>query len=447
MNDSDKIIAVVSLFFYFLLSPVCSAAPESEDTKFLQMVENYSQAYKALRLPELKFSYVEMIESELAGPDSRRQRKVFEQYESELRAIDSTRLSSCYRVFYQTFAYELKTNLWRLDLLERHRKLADAPPISQEGIFHQPLGREWYEYLLERWVNIDWTPEQVHEFGLSQLSQALSRYDSLQKQLGFHGKTEAFYRFLASDLFRYEEDETPLAEYKENQAIVWKNLERLFYPYPIEPAEIVQSTLGDAMPVDAFYEDDEEIFYFNKLKEGFRMREVDLVFLHEATPGHHFQNIHKNQVASCNTLLPGVYYHAYTEGWGTYSELLGKRLGLYKEPTDYLGWVEWDIVRSIRVIIDIKLNYYGWTSAEALEFWLENAPMSSDIAEREIERIRSWPAQAVTYKVGAHIFKVGREAFIAAKGRDADIREFHDLMLRHGALPLQVLQSILDLEV
>jgi len=130
------------------------------------------------------------------------------------------------------------------------------------------------------------------------------------------------------------------------------------------------------------------------------------------------------------------YYLGLEEGWGAYCEELGKDLGVYKTPYDELGKWEWDLVRSVRVPMDIGLNYYGWTDEQALAFWKKNIKNQDDIALREIARVKRWPAQCITYKYGAAQIMQWRQAIQKREGTKFNIRNFHDRILNLGSLPV-----------
>src|SRR5690606_30874384 len=138
-------------------------------------------------------------------------------------------------------------------------------------------------------------------------------------------------------------------------------------------------------------------------------------------------------------------YPAYREGWAAYCEEIGKEIGLYQNSFDYLGKLEWDLVRSVRVVLDIGLNYYGWTDEEALRFWKENIVNQDQIAMREIERMKRWPAQVLTYKIGAARILELREKRERQLGAEFDIKDFHDKILKTGPVPLSLPENyILD---
>jgi uncharacterized protein (DUF885 family) len=139
-----------------------------------------------------------------------------------------------------------------------------------------------------------------------------------------------------------------------------------------------------------------------------------------------------------------VYYSCYTEGWAAYIEEIGKEFGAYPTDFDEYGKWEWDLIRSLRVPMDIGLNYYGWSDEEALSFWQQYSTGLDDIARREIARMRRWPAQVITYKYGAETFLRWQRA--AAKDPDFNWVDFHTQVLQYGPLPLSLLDELIAKE-
>ena len=131
------------------------------------------------------------------------------------------------------------------------------------------------------------------------------------------------------------------------------------------------------------------------------------------------------------------------EGWAAYVEELGKTIGVYRTIYAELGKWEWDIVRSVRVALDVGLNYYGWSDEEALQFWKKHIPNQDDIAMREIRRMKRWPAQVVTYKYGAGKLLDWQAYAQAQQGDDFNLKDFHTQVLQHGALPFSILEKII----
>lgn len=132
----------------------------------------------------------------------------------------------------------------------------------------------------------------------------------------------------------------------------------------------------------------------------------------------------------------------YSEGSPAYTESLGHRLGVYRDPFSHLGKWEWDLVRSTRVVLDVGIHYLGWSRQQALDFWQENIPNQESIMEREVDRIIRWPAQVASYKVGEVRFRKLRKQAEQQTGFEFDARRFHSLLLDQGPLPLEVVSKI-----
>ncbi len=265
-------------------------------------------------------------------------------------------------------------------------------------------------------------------------------YRKLQAQMGYAGRDKEFAAYLADPSFLYPGTETPQKEYEAKQATVFQHLDKLFLPRGVAPAAIKESSQGTAFPADGYYDGASQTFYFNKAKPSYERRNLDWLMLHESTPGHHYMTRYNAKEQACPSKLPNVFYSAFSEGWAAYVEEFGATLGLYKEASSELGAVEWDLVRSIRVVLDVGINYHGWTREQALAYWHQTLPMLPGVAEREIARVRNWPVQAITYKFGADVFRQLRAKAQAKEGKDFDIRQFHHRMLRNGPVPLALLE-------
>jgi uncharacterized protein (DUF885 family) len=176
-------------------------------------------------------------------------------------------------------------------------------------------------------------------------------------------------------------------------------------------------------------------FYYNLFGKPYNKRQVDWLFLHEAVPGHHYKSSINSDVKQ-SAVQQLFYFLGLEEGWGAYVEELGKDVGVYKTPYDEFGKWEWDIVRSVRVPMDIGLNYYGWTDEQALAFWKKNIKNQDDIAMREIARVKRWPAQCITYKYGAGQIMQWKQILQKREGVKFNFKTFHDRILNLGSLPV-----------
>ena len=184
------------------------------------------------------------------------------------------------------------------------------------------------------------------------------------------------------------------------------------------------------------------IFYVPILvPQAYRAARMEDLFLHEAIPGHHFQI----SLALENTALPKFRRYgadnAYVEGWALYTESMGRELGMYADPYQYWGMLLGDMHRAVRLVVDTGLHAKGWTREQALQYGAEQEGGTPAKQVAEIERYMSWPGQALGYKMGQLKIRELRSLAEQQLGPKFDIREFHDQVLREGALPLAVLEA------
>ena len=432
---------LLSLLFACAITPagVVSAAAAPAD----ELTARFSKAYRALDMSYLALSYRDNIATLMRETDIAAQRKLFGDMQRELKQLDRSGLTQCQRLDVERIAFETGANLHKLDVLERFAALGEKAITGDQGLHAMPLGRDWYRYFLKRWLTSEVTPEELKATGEAELARVLSRYRALQAAMGYAGKDEAFYAYLNSPAFMYPRGQTPKAEYEARQEVVFARLPRLFLAHSLKPALVAESARGDSFPADGYYESGSRTFYFNKNGPLYQRRNVDMLLLHESTPGHHFQSHYAAQAkGACPSNLPPIFYSAFSEGWAAYVEEFGKELGVYRQPSDELGAVEWDLVRSIRVVLDVGINYEGWSEQQAHAYWRQQLPMLPQLAGREITRVRNWPVQAITYKYGAAAISEMRAAEQARLGASFDIRAFHHALLKNGSLPLAVLPAL-----
>ena len=410
-----------------------------------EFINRYTKTYKDLNLGhELDLSYVKHIQNLLKNTDIERERLAFDDLARQFKGVNIHGENKCQNLQLQQIAFELELHQQKLALLTRYMALGKQAVLSEQGLAHTSLGKEWYAYLRKAWLTMDNKPEDLMAMGYAELELALTRYRTLQERMGFAGKDQDFATYLNSAEFRFPDGTTPQKDYETRQAIVYQNLHKLFFPTSIQAPQIQESSLGAAMPADGYYEPDEGVFYFNKAKPSYERRTIDWLLMHESTPGHHYQNRYGKLGRGCAADLPHGFYSAFAEGWGAYVEEFGAELGLFQSDADALGAVEWNLVRSIRVVLDVGINYFDWSEQQARDFWQSKLPMLPDLAEREIKRVRNWPVQAMTYKQGSVMLRQLRSKAQAKEGKQFDIRQFHDTVLRNGPVPLQMLDEMVQ---
>ena len=165
------------------------------------------------------------------------------------------------------------------------------------------------------------------------------------------------------------------------------------------------------------------------------------LFLHEAIPGHHFQISLQTENKNIPEMQKVGRYGAYVEGWGLYAERLGKELGLYTDPYQRIGQLQGEMHRAIRLVVDAGIHYKGWSRDKAIQYSLDNEPVTEANAIQEIERYISMPGQALSYKIGELKIVEMRNKAEKALGKRFDARAFHDVVLKDGAMPLQIFEA------
>jgi uncharacterized protein (DUF885 family) len=420
----------MKVFFIAIGSLILSFSAANAQQKFDEFAKNFVSGYQSLHIPDLELSYVSGLQHIGSNESIQKQLDFFQVIKSQLPSHKAGDLNPSQKLDYDLIAYETDLNLQRLAL---ERQWLKNPPakISTDGIITVPNGKAWYAYLLKRWVNDEVTPDQIYQFGLEEVERVKGHIEAIRKQTGL--SEDNFYEHLNDPSFFIADSDEVQRSFERCKAVVYNNLPKLFRVTKIADLKIKKGESRQLAQTPGYY--DNNTFYYNLFDKPYNKRQVDWLFLHEAVPGHHYQSsiISQTKVSDVQSLF---FYMGFAEGWGAYVEELGKDLGVYKTPYDELGKWEWDVVRSVRVPLDVGLNYYGWTDQQALDFWKKNIRGQDDIAMREIARIRRWPGQVVTYKYGALQILHWKEALQKKQGKDFNIKDFHGRVLNHGSLPL-----------
>lgn len=398
--------------------------------KFSDFSKEFVKGYNTLNLPQLELSYVSGFQHIGSVENVQKQENFFKSVKTKLAAFNPKDLTAEQKTDLQLIGYETELNLERITL-EKHWLKNKQDTISRKGIITIPNGKAWYVYLLKRWVNDEVTPDQIYQFGLGEVERVKSHIEAIRKETSL--SEDKFYKHLNDPSFFISDPKQVQTSFENDKTIIYANLHKLFIQTKIADLKIERGDSKQLAQTPGYY--DSNTFYYNLFDKPYNKRQVDWLFIHEAVPGHHYQSsiVAKTKVSDVQNLF---FYMGFAEGWGAYAEELGKDLGVYKTPYDELGKWEWDIVRSVRVPLDVGLNYYGWTDQQAMEFWRKNIRGQDNIAMREIARIRRWPAQVVTYKYGALQILHWREALQKEQGEKFDIHEFHNRVLDRGSLPL-----------
>lgn len=321
------------------------------------------------------------------------------------------------------------------------------------GISALPQGREWYAYLVKLQTTTDLTPDAIHQLGLSEVARIRAEMDRVMEQVGFDGDLKSFFAYLRSEpRFYYREPDDLLNGYRSLKDKVAAQLPKLFSVAPkadfeIRPVEEFRARSAATASYGGATPDGKRpgVFYVNTYDLKSRPRySMESIYLHEAAPGHHFQNSIQQEVETLPRFRRFGGYTAYNEGWGLYSESLGPELGMYSDSYSRFGALGAEIFRAVRLVVDTGIHSRGWTREQAIAYMNDNAPVGPSDAVSEIERYIANPGQALAYKVGELKLKELRARASRALGPAFDVREFHTQVLTDGALPLEVLDDKID---
>ena len=413
----------------------CQAQPESP-TDINDIVQRFQDGIIALDLPQQTMSYEDNLNALSSSEKLTAQRTFFEGMREEFEELCESHPNAANHLDVQFAQYFITLNLSRIAVGQDYRKENSTP--NDEGIFHQEFGPRWYAYYLQSWIDLSATPKDIFAMGEAQVADVQRQINAVRESLEMDSTT--FYAHLLDPEFKLDGKEEIEATFQHLQEQVEAAINTQFYDsFSIAPLDVAYNTTGFATFAPAFYSRGNHIFYYNLTKEVYLARNLDWLYLHEGVPGHHFQAQYSAhfQTIELQGLLPS---YCYKEGWAAYCEVFGEDFGVYATPYHQYGRLNWDLIRSVRVVLDVGLNYYGWTNEKALAYWKANIPNQDDVAMREIQRMRDFPAQVITYKYGAAKILEWRKQRQEAQGAQFDIRAFHHELLSYGPLPLSILE-------
>jgi uncharacterized protein (DUF885 family) len=310
-----------------------------------------------------------------------------------------------------------------------------------------PNGEASYRFFVKRETTTDMTPDEIHQLGLSEVARIRALMEKTIAETGFKGSFAEFLQMLRTDPRFYPktpqellEKASEIAKRSDDQLPrLFGTLPRLTYGVRPVPADIAEGyttgrywggsmQLGQAggYMVNTSHLDQRPLY------------ELPALTVHEAVPGHHLQIALSQELSGLPYFRRNVSPTAFVEGWGLYSEFLGEEMGMYRDPYERFGRYSYEMWRACRLVADTGIHWLGWDIEKARSCFTDNSALAPHNIQTELERYISWPGQALAYKIGELRFRALRKQAEQTLGERFNVREFHDLLLLGGALPMDI---------
>lgn len=328
---------------------------------------------------------------------------------------------------------------------------------TDDGVWKLADGEDFYAFKLRQYTTTDLTADEIHNIGLEEVARIHGEMRDIMKKVGFEGSLQEFFEFMRTDpRFYYPNTEEGKQAYLKKATEIIETmkgrLDELFITKP--KADLIVKAVEpfrEKSAGKAFYQRPAPdgsrpgIYYANLYNTAdMPIYQMEALAYHEGIPGHHMQRSISQELKGLPKFRKFGGYTAYTEGWGLYSELVPKEMGFYQDPYSDFGRLAMELWRAARLVVDTGIHSKKWTREEAINYLLENTPNPKGDAIKAIERYIVMPGQATSYKIGMLKIVELREKARNALGDQFDIRQFHDVVLANGAVPLDVLEELVD---
>jgi len=333
-------------------------------------------------------------------------------------------------------------------------EIMQASATTDDGAWRLPDGAEYYADRLERMTTTKMSAKEIHELGLSEVARIHDEMRGIMKQVGFEGTLQEFFAQVKNDPAQYYEDSDAGREayLKDASSIIDIMKTRLDDVFIVKPkADLI------VKKVEAFREKSAgKAFYNQPSADGktpgtyyanlyqitdMPKYQMEALAYHEGIPGHHMQIAIQMELETVPKFRKYGRFTAYSEGWGLYSEYLPKEMGFYADPYSDFGRLAMELWRAARLVVDTGLHDKKWTRQEAIDYLTTNTPNAENDAIKAIERYIIMPGQATAYKIGMIKILSLREAAKTKLGDKFDIREYHDVIISSGPVPLSIMEE------
>jgi len=332
---------------------------------------------------------------------------------------------------------------------------------TSQGVAALPDGEAYYNERLANQTTTNLTADEIHQIGLNEVARLKAEMEVIKNNVGFEGELKAFFAMLrdSKDDQRhyYPDTDEGRQAYIDDATAAIENIKIKLASYfgllPKADLEVRRVEPFREQPGAAQHyfpgtpDGSRPGIYYAHLSDMTAMPkgELEVIAYHEGLPGHHMQIAIQQELENVPTFRTQAGFTAYSEGWGLYSELLAKEMeGTYTDPYSDFGRLGSEIWRAIRLVLDTGLHAKGWTEEQAVQYFLDNSAITEAQARSEVQRYMVLPGQATSYKIGMLKILELREKAEQALGDKFDIRGFHDAVLGGGAVPLSVLEAMID---
>lgn len=329
---------------------------------------------------------------------------------------------------------------------------------NDNGVWSLPDGEAYYANRIQNWTTLTRTPEELHQLGLAEVARIRAEMEQIMVEVGFEGDLAGFFIYVRTNPENYYEntDEGRQEYIREATALIegiYDIADEYFNVLPKASLEVRRvEPWREASSSTAFYNRPSPdgsrpgIYYINQQNMNAVQKHImNSLAYHEGAPGHHFQIAIQQELQGIPRFRLFGGYSAYSEGWALYSERLAYEAGLYEGmPMRDFGRLAEEMKRAVRLVVDTGMHYKQWPLEQSIAYMTANTPMATADIERQIKRYYVLPGQALSYKVGMLTILELRQRAVEQLGEDFDIREFHDAVLKNGAVPMQVLEDVIE---
>lgn len=393
-------------------------------THYCKTFENYSSSISAhiVKKPENSALYEPF--TRIPSTFSAEQKAT---YQNKAKALISSKVVPAYQHFYDFFENDYMPNC-----------------RAEPGISSVKDGLDYYKYTVNYYTTTNATPKQIHELGLKEVARIKTQMQNIIDKVGFDGTYAEFLEFLANDKQFYATDAQDLLE---KTAFI---TQKMYGKLPTYFGHLPRNTftIKGSASRGAFYMPPPDnrspgTYFLASIPKIQPLYNLEALSLHEAIPGHHLQNAVAMEL-NVPQFRRTLSHSAFGEGWGLYSERLGKEAGFYQNPYSDFGRLGYEMWRAVRLVVDTGIHAFGWSRQKAIDYLADHTALPQSAVEDQIDRYISWPGQALSYKMGELKIRELRAKAEKELGAKFDIRQFHDTVIGQGSLPMAVLEAVIN---